>query len=220
MLPVAHTWSLTAIAVATGVALLWLWKRLTNQERMALAKRQTRAQLYAMRLYADEPWLVWRAQGRLLLWTARRLAGAWRPTAAAVVPCFLLFLALDDVYGNRALAPGEAALVTARVKGEATLEGRGVVVETPGARLRGGDEVCWRVRGTADGSGSVVLRSSGVEIVKAVQCGRAWRTSSLEVACPAARLDVFGFGIGWPVWFLVVTSFTMLALRKRFGVVL
>jgi hypothetical protein len=29
-----------------------------------------------------------------------------------------------------------------------------------------------------------------------------------------------GFGIDWPVWFLLVSLLTMLVLRKRFGVVL
>jgi hypothetical protein len=39
------------------------------------------------------------------------------------------------------------------------------------------------------------------------------------VSCPAANLNVFGFGIDWPVWFLLVSVLTMLALRKPFGVV-
>src|ERR1035437_1800529 len=86
MLSAAHTWSLTAIAAVTGVVLLWVWKRFSNQERIALAKRKTRAQLYAMRLYTDDPALIFRAQRQLLLWTGRYLAGMLRPTSVAIVP--------------------------------------------------------------------------------------------------------------------------------------
>ena len=108
MLSVAHTWSLTAIAVVTGAVLAWVWKRFSNQERIALAKRQTRARLYAMRLYADDPALVFRAQGQLLLWSARYLAGMLRPTAVAIVPLLVLFLQLDSVYRHRAIGDRSA----------------------------------------------------------------------------------------------------------------
>src|ERR1700683_4189018 len=98
MLSGAHTWSLTAIAAVTGAVLRWVWKRFSNQERMALAKRRTRAQLYAMRLYADDPVLVLRAQGQLLLWSAGYVAQTLRPTAVAIVPLLFLYVQLDNVY--------------------------------------------------------------------------------------------------------------------------
>jgi|HubBroStandDraft_1064217.scaffolds.fasta_scaffold03009_4 hypothetical protein len=234
MLSRAHTWSLTAIAVFTGVALLWVWKRFSNRERIALAKRQTRAQLYAMRLYADDPALIFRAQGRLLIWTGRYLAQMLRPTAVAVAPLFLLFLQLDNIYGHRPLAPGESAIVTAQFGGradvrtlDAALEGRGVLVETPGVRISERRQVCWRVRTDRRlepvPTGSVLLHVHGTAVVQAVECGHGpriplalWNASpSIEVSCPAATLDVFGFGIGWPWWFLVVSGLAMAVLRRR-----
>src|ERR1039458_8108567 len=211
MLSAAHTWSLTAIAAVTGVVLLWVWKRFSNQERIALAKRQTRAQLYAMRLYTDDPALIFRAQRQLLLWTGRYLAGMLRPTSVAIVPLLVLFLQLDNVYGHRALAPGESAIVTAQFSG--------------GADLR---RVCGRVLAVTGPSGSVLLRVRGAAIAKAVECGHGLRISparwdgspSMDVSCPSATMDVLGFGIDWTVWFLLVSLLTMLALRKRFGVAL
>jgi hypothetical protein len=207
------TLSLTVIGVATGVVLHWVWKRFANRERMALAKRQARAQIYAMRLYADDPALVFRAQGRLLAWTGRYLAGMLRPTAVAIVPVFFLCLQLDNVYGHRPPAAGESAIVTARLdRGAdiralaADLEGRGVVVETPGVRLPGGREVCWRVR----------MDHRLKPAPPALRCGHGfWSGSTLiEMSCPAANLDIFGFGMEWEVWFLVVGGITMLVLRR------
>jgi hypothetical protein len=236
MLSAMHTWSLTAIAAVTGAALLWVCKRFSNQVRIALAKRQMRAQLYAMRLYADDPALIVRAQRQLLLWTARYLAGMLRPSAIAIVPLLVLFLQLDNVYGHRPLAPGESVIVTAQFGGGAdlrtqdfALEGRGVVVETPAVRIPHRRQVCWRVGALTAASGTVLLRVQGSAIPKAITCGQGLRypsigpwdgSPSIYVSCPTAALDVFGFAIYWPLWFLFVSAFTMLALRTPFGVVL
>jgi hypothetical protein len=230
MLSGAYTWSLTAIAAVTGVALSWVWKRFADQARVAQAKRQIRARLYAMRLYADDPALVLRAQRQLLVWMARYLAQMGRPMAVASVPLLVLFVQLDHVYGHLRLAAGEAAVVTARFGGDAglgmpdaSLEGRGLVVETEGVRVPGRREICWRVRAGA-ATGSVILRVGGTGISKAVDCGRGlyipqgwWSgTPSVAVSCPAATLDVFGFGIGWEVWFLMVSVIAMLAGKAAF----
>ncbi len=113
-LSVMHTWSLTAIAIGAGVAMLWVVGRFSNRERVAYAKRQARAQLYAMRLYAGEPALIFHAQKQLLIWNARYLALLLPPVAIAIVPSILLFWALDNLYGKRPIEPGESAIVTAR----------------------------------------------------------------------------------------------------------
>lgn len=233
MLPAAHTWSLTAIAAISGVALLWIWKRFSNQERIGFAKRQMRARLYAMRLYGDEPALALRAQGQLLVWTSRYLAGTLAPAALSMVPILTLFVMLDNIYGHRPLRAGEAAMVTAQFGGaepralDATLEGRGAAVETAGVRLPDRRQVCWRVR-VVTGEAVVLLHWEGHAISEAINCGYGpgiprlpWeRRPWLEVACPDATPDVFGFSVEWRLWFVLVSLLTMLALRGRFHVTL
>jgi hypothetical protein len=234
MLPAGQTWSLAAISAASGVVLLWVWKRFSHQEHLALAKRQMRARIYAMRLYAGDPAVVLRAERQLLVWTARYLAGMLRPMGIAILPLLVLFFQLDSVYGHRALAPGESAIVTASFGGappqpipEATLEGHGVVVETPAIRVSSG-QLCWRIRALAGESPSLRLRTSASATEMSIRCGclrypsiTVWHASpSIAMTCPAAALDVFGREIAWPVWFLLVSLLTMLLLRARFGVVL
>jgi hypothetical protein len=227
MLSAAHTCSLSAIAAATGVALLWVWKRFTNASAAALAKRRMRAQLYAMRLFAAEPLLVLRAQRQLAVWTARYLAAMLRPAAVAALPLCALGFGLDSVYGHRALRAGEAAVVTAKfahaLPPDAALEGRGVSVETPPVRLPASRELCWRVRLRTNSSGYIVLRAGGIERVSILPCrpGFPWRRApSLEISCPSARLNVLGWSVAWPLWFLLVALAVMLLLCTRFGVTL
>jgi hypothetical protein len=181
MLPAAHTWSLTAISAAAGIAMLWAFGRFSDQERIAVAKRKLRAHLYAFRLFADEPALIFRAQKQLLLWNARYLALMLRPTAVILVPVLILLLQLEAVYGRRPLAAGESAIVTAQLDGGSdlrtlapVLEGRAVSVETPPARIPGEHLVCWRVRATG-ASGSVVLHVGDAAACKAVQAGSGLR---------------------------------------------
>jgi hypothetical protein len=173
-----YTWSLTAIAIATGLAMLWIFGRFSNAEHAALAKRKIRANLYAFRLYADEPALIFRAQKQLLLWNARYLASMLRPTAVLLVPATLLMFGLDTWYGHRPLSPGESAIVTAQLSGGTdmasltpTLEGRGIAVETPCVRIPAERQFCWRVRATGATSGSVILRVEGASFEKAVRAG-------------------------------------------------
>lgn len=226
MLSAAHTWSLTAIAALTGLALLWVSKRFSSSARTSICRRRMRAQLYAMRLYAADPALVLHAQAQLLLWTGRYLWAMLPPIAVAILPMAFLFSQLDNVYGHRALADGEATTVTARFSGpaapDATLEGRGVLVETPGVRLPGGREVCWRVRNQSGEPRRIILHAGAVEVSRSIHCGGGfsvpfhfWRSAaSLEVSCPAANLNVLGFAVAWLPWFLLVALLTMLVCRR------
>jgi hypothetical protein len=248
MLPPAYTWSLTAIAIAAGLAIGWTFRRFTNAEQAALARRKGRASLYAFRLYADEPALIFRAQKQLLLWNARYLAAMLRPTAVILLPAALLMSGLDTVYGRRPLAPGEAAIVTAQFSGAGgaglpapALLGRGIAVETPGVRIAGERQFCWRVRAGSGASGSVLLLVNGLALAKDVRAGApsgpiaerrvasllAWFRYPGEsllpghfvrwigVSYPAATVNVFGFGVYWLVWFIFVSLIAMwLAKRK------
>lgn len=232
MVTAEYGWSLTAISVVVSAALLWIFRRFSNQERVALAKRKIRAQLYAMRLYGGDPTLLFRAQKQLVIWNARYLGLMLRPAAIAMVPSLILFTQLDRVYANRPLAPGESAVVTAEFsKGtslgalQPALEGRGVVVETPAVRIPELRQACWRVRAGSVGSGIVLLRAGGATVTRVVETGIALRylpggavlttagpVRRIDVAYPTAHLRVFGREVAWLAWFLAIGLLTMLAL--------
>lgn len=249
MLSAGHTWSLTAISIAFGIAMLWSFQRFSNQEQVALAKRKVWAHLYAFRLYADEPALIFRAQKQLLYWNARYVWLMLRPTVVVLVPVTLLLFGLEAMYGKRPLEAGESAIVTAqfvdgRDSSEATLEGEQIAVETPSVRAADSHQVSWRVRATSGASGVVILRTAGTALSKKIDAGQTlgfvperrvasvidWirypgeaRLPSGElrwigVDYPSASIDVFGFGVNWLVWFLLVSLITMLLAKKRFGV--
>jgi hypothetical protein len=178
MLPAGYTWSLTAIAVAAAVAMLWAFKHCSDQVRIQVAKRKIRGNLLAFRLFADEPAMLFKSQGQLLVWNLRYLALMLRPTAVTIIPLALLLFHLDAVYGRRPLHAGESAIFTAQVSGgpaqsmaSFSLEGQGIAVETPPLRFPEERQVCWRVRALKGESGNVRLRMPGASVMKSVQAG-------------------------------------------------
>jgi hypothetical protein len=220
MLSAAHTWSLTAIAIASGVATLWVFARFSDAERIQLAQRKIRASLSAFRLFADEPVLILRAQKQLLLWNARYLGFMLRPSLVILVPTLILLTQLEAVYGSRPLAAGESAIVTAQFSAGADLQafapslvGQGIKVETPAVRIPDQHKACWRMRAASDtrgASASVSLCVPGAAMSKTVQTGSGLRyISARRVASlfdwlryPAeARLpagDIRWIGISYP----------------------
>jgi len=185
-----YTWSLSAIAAAVGVVLLWAFRRFSDQPRIALAKRKVRAHLLAFRLFADEPAMIFRAQSQLLRWNLRYLALMLKPALITMIPLAALLFHLDAVYGRRALRVGETAIVTARVADPAALNmlaltavGPGIAVETPALRVPQEQSVCWRVRALANAPGAVRLATPGGAMLKRVQAGAAgWYISARRVA--------------------------------------
>lgn len=242
MLSAAYIVSLTAIAVASGLAALWVFARFSDQRRIEFAKRKLWAQLYAFRLFADEPALILRAQKQLLIWNGRYLALVLRPAIIIGIPTVLLLIQLDAVYGRRALAAGEAAIITAQFDNafdlralSPELEGHGVRVETPGVRIPAEHQVFWRVRAESEAAGSVLLRVSEASVEKTVQVGSGLRYLSVrrvasgidwlrypgEARLPASAIrwiEVSYPDMHWLIWFSVVCLLTMLAFRRRFRV--
>jgi hypothetical protein len=187
MLSAAHCLSLTAIAMANGLAALWVFARLSDQPRIEIAKRKLRANLYAFRLFVDEPSLILRAQKQLLIWNGRYLALVLFPAIVIGIPTFFLLMQLDAVYGRRALAAGESVIVTARFDTATDLglispllEGRGVEVETPPVRIASEHQVSWRIRAASGASGSLLLRLLKTTAGKTVQVGPGLRYLSMR----------------------------------------
>jgi hypothetical protein len=152
---------LAALGIALGLLLLFLLRKVSNQQSIGNLRRQLQACLYELRLFIDEPAIVWRAQKRLLWLNAKYLALMLRPALILAIPMLFLFSLLEPFYGRAPLAISEASLVTVKL---AHLQGAlvaapilqappGIQVETPAVRMRGLDLICWRIRARKPGSG-------------------------------------------------------------------
>src|SRR5437764_9906890 len=94
---------LAVLGVALGVGMLLVFRWTSKPEAIRRAKARMMAHLYEMRLFADEPALIWSAQGGLLKANARYLGLMLLPAVVMSVPRIALFSWLDCYYGYRPL---------------------------------------------------------------------------------------------------------------------
>jgi len=150
-------------SIPIGVFALAVFKKTSNQRRIAEVKRKIHACLFEIRLFNDDVAAILRAQGEILRHVARYQALALKPMIFILPPLVLLMVQLHAFYGFRGLRPGEHALVRAAFVGEGS-ERAGtarppVALEVPaGLRLDGDGvwapelgELLWQVTAGAPG---------------------------------------------------------------------
>jgi len=153
--------SLAALGVALGLVMLLVLRKVSNQEAIRSIRRQIQACLYELRLFVDEPGLVWSAQMRLLWLNARYLALMLRPALILAIPMLFLFSILEPFYGKAPLAVAGDSIITiklahppsALVAPPILQAPDGIEVETPPVRMQGTGQICWRIRAVKATSG-------------------------------------------------------------------
>jgi uncharacterized membrane protein (DUF106 family) len=100
------------IAALTGVVMLLVFRKLSDQERIGAAKRKVQAHLLELRIFRDEPAVMWRAQGALMKHNLRYLGLMLQPALVLALPITLLLVHLDAFYGRAPLEIGQPAIVT------------------------------------------------------------------------------------------------------------
>jgi len=173
--------SLALISLVSGVAMLWVFGRISNQEAIGRAKRRLVASLYELRLFADEPALVWRAQKELVAANLRYLALVFQPAVVLTVPMIVLLFQLESFYGLLPLPVNVPAIVSVQMKGDVSgvrpqlLAPDGVTVETPPLRVPWEHRIYWRIRPKRELEGALRIQWTDGAIEKAVACGTTHR---------------------------------------------
>jgi hypothetical protein len=169
--------SLLPLSVLLAMGMLWVFRRTSNPEAIGKAKARAAAHLYEMRLFADEPVLIWKAQWDLLKANARYIGLMLVPAIVMTIPMVFLFSELECFYGLRPLEPGKEAILTVQLKtasAGAAPQVRtpdGIAVETDGVRLDGGRQISWRLRATRPTAGQLQIAFPGETVEKSVESG-------------------------------------------------
>ncbi len=170
--------SLIPLSVLVGIGMLWIFGRTSNQEAIRRVKAQVQAHIYEMRLFGDEPALIWKAQWDLLTSNAHYMALMLAPALVASIPMVLLFAQMECFYGYEPLQTGQAAIVTMQLRdglngAEPALHApAGIAVESPGVRVDGGRQISWRIRALHPITGALQFAFPGGTVEKTVQAGQ------------------------------------------------
>ena len=169
-------WLWPVAAAPVGVQLTWLalpaallalgaYRLTTDPEQIERAKDRMKACLLELRIFRDDPWVMLRAQGRLLRHNLTYLRCSLGPLALMLLPFTAMLVQVEARFGYRPLQPGESALLTARVEGDRPLLAlpaqlalpEGLTQETPVLRIESTRELVWRLRARREGDWPLAL---------------------------------------------------------------
>lgn len=174
--PVHPLVSLAVASLLTGVAMLWVVGKTSNQRAIERSKKRMQAHLLEMRLYRDDLGLLFRAQGRLLADNARYVGHMLRPALFLALPMVVLYAHFDAVYGRRPLQVGEAALLTVYTGIEGVdlslAAADGFEVESVSVTVPASRQVVWRIRATDAVTGSLTLETPQGPVKKSAAAGQ------------------------------------------------
>lgn len=174
-------WAMIVISLLTGLLMLWIFGKVSNQEAIKRIKDKIRGNLIAVRLYQNDLRVVLRLQGRILRDTLSYMKYSAVPMLVIIIPVVLILIQLNLRFSVRPLRPGERALVKVRVRDVSVLRENvvletpeGVHVETPGVRMESEREVAWRIRVERSGRYLLAIRAGGGALEKELIVGTNW----------------------------------------------
>lgn len=146
--------SLTVLSFLIGIGMLWVVAKVSNQEAIRQTKKHLQACLLELRLFGDEPALLWKSQKNLLRINLRYLGLMVRPVLILSLPITVLLFHLDSFYGLSPLPVGKPALVTvqsiepvsANTPVPRLAVTKGFAVETSAVRVVEQSQFTWRIR--------------------------------------------------------------------------
>lgn len=174
-------WALAVISCGSGVLLVWVFGRISDQARIHEVRERIRGNLLGVRLFQRDITVVLRLQRRIFGDTFRFLRLALVPMLIVLAPVILIMAQLNLRFAAAPVEPGKSAVVTATLRDAAAFDGPigleapdGVTVETPPVRIRATREIAWRVRVDRPGAHMLRLRVGGESVEKQIAGGVGW----------------------------------------------
>ncbi len=190
-------WLVLAAGALSGMASWWAFRRWSNTAKLRIAVNRIVAHLFELRLFADEPALLMRAQRDLLMANGELLREVIAPSLLLLLPFAILLAAMEAVFGIAPLQMGRPAIVTLQCSdsgGKNLPPVRlnpppGIQVETPPVRVPMLSQISWRVRPIRATTGELQFASNGLTIRKSISSaqGLQWLSDS-RVHSPVAFL--------------------------------
>lgn len=174
-------WAMTVISLVSGVAMVWIFGKVSNQSAIRVVRDQIRGNLIGVRLFQSDLGVVMRLQRRIFGDTMRYMRYALIPMVVLLVPVMLIMTQLNLRFASGPVPPGDPVLVKAFVRDAGVLSqaisleaSDDVAVETPGVRVPSAGEVAWRVRPLAPGQYQLRVRLGGEVLETHLVAGERW----------------------------------------------
>ncbi len=183
---------ITLISLIFGVVMLLVFKKTSNQDKLAAVKRKIHAGLFEIRLFNDDFRAILRAQLDILRHNLSYFGLSLVPLAWMIIPLVLVIAQLQFHYGYQGLEPGAQALVKVELESVSPEGGRPQIrMETPeGIEIEAGPiwipakgELSWRIKALEQGDHELALTGAGEPVTKSLRVsGQVVRRSPSRLA--------------------------------------
>ena len=110
------SWSIIGISCLSGILLVWIFGKVSNQAAIKRTRDRLSAELIALRLFKDDLRVFFGIQFQVLAWTLRYLRHSLVPMMILMVPTIIILIQLNLHYGSRPLRVGEQTLVKVKLR--------------------------------------------------------------------------------------------------------
>ncbi len=174
-------WAVTVVSLLSGLAMLWIFARVSNQDAIGQVRERIRGNLLGVRLYRHEIGVVLRLQGSILRGMLSYLKLSLAPVAVLLVPVLLILVQLNLFFSLRPLLPGETTIVKIRLPPEQVMQSRPQIaeneayrIETPPVRMVAEGEIAWRLKSHRPGRHNLAVYIGDRTVSKELVVGDRW----------------------------------------------
>lgn len=170
-------WGLVFVSVVTGILMLVVFKRTSNQEGINNIKDRLKAHLLELRLYKDDIGLSYDALKNIFGANFKYIFYMGKPMLFLMVPMMLILIHLATRYEYRPLRVGESAIISLKlndafVLNELALDPPvGIRLETPPLRIFQENQIDWRIKAVQSGDWDLVFRTGDESVTKKLLVG-------------------------------------------------
>jgi uncharacterized membrane protein (DUF106 family) len=190
-----HPWvGLLVVSVATGIVMLVIFGKTSNQKKITETKDKLKAYIMEMWIFRNDTLVMFSAIGNVIRNNVQYLRHSLRPLLFIIVPVLIIMVQLGIRYGNQPFGPGDVTIVTAELREgvRATdldldlTSPMGLRVLSPPLRIDSKREIDWKLQALMPGTHEISMRVGDDVFTKSVAVGPERRVSTLSDVRPTA----------------------------------
>jgi len=190
-----HPWvGLLVASVVTGVVMLLIFGKTSNQKKITETKDKLKAYIMEMWIFRNDTLVMFSAIGNVIRNNLQYLRHSLRPLVFILVPVLVVMVQLGIRYGNQPFDPGDVTIVSAELKDgvrptdlevEMTAP-MGLRVLSPPLRIDSTGQIDWKLQALMPGTHDVSIAIGDEVLTKSVAVGPERRVSTLADVRPTA----------------------------------
>jgi uncharacterized membrane protein (DUF106 family) len=175
-----HPWvGLAVVSVVTGVVMLLIFGKTSNQKKIGETKDKLKAYVMEMWIFRNDTRVMFLAIGNVFRNNVQYLRHSLRPLVFLIVPVLVIMVQLGIRYADEPVMPGQVSVVTAHVRegarpSEIPMEltaSKGVRIVSPALRIDSEGDISWKVMAEMPGEHVLSVTTPDGAVTKALSVG-------------------------------------------------